>query len=86
MAPIKIMKRRDWRHSGVFIVKFEYSSSLSIVNFEHVIDGCTFNLRPVSRGGRYNKIIYKYNISGDRYNRMIHKFNISLTLLLIGYA
>ena len=51
MAPIKIMKRRDWRHSGVFIVKFEYSSSLSIVNFEHVIDGCTFNLRPVSRGG-----------------------------------
>ena len=39
---IKTPKRRQWCRFGVFIVSFEYishlCSSVSIVNFEHVID------------------------------------------------
>ena len=40
---IKIPERRQWRHSGIFIVNFEHvvvvtpCSSIYIVNFEHVM-------------------------------------------------
>ena len=40
---IKIPERRHWHRSGIFIVNFEHftpCSSVSIVNFEHVITGC----------------------------------------------
>ena len=40
---IKIPERRQWRRFGVFIVNFEHNShlcsSVSIVNFEHLIAG-----------------------------------------------
>ena len=40
---IKLQKRRQWRRFGGFIVNFEHTShlcsSVSIVNFEHVIAG-----------------------------------------------
>ena len=40
---IKTPKQRQWRRFGVFIVNFEHishlCSSVSIVNFEHVIAG-----------------------------------------------
>ena len=40
---IKIPERRQWRRSGVFIINFKTyftpCSSVSIVNFEHVIAG-----------------------------------------------
>ena len=40
---IKTPKRRQWRRFGVFIVNFEHishlCSSVSVVNFEHVIAG-----------------------------------------------
>ena len=40
---ITIPKRRHWRRSGAFIVHFEHiftpCSSVSILNFEHVISG-----------------------------------------------
>ena len=41
---IKTPKRRQWCRFGVFIVSFEHishlCSSVSIVNFEHVIASC----------------------------------------------
>ena len=37
LLPIKTMKRCDWGLSGVFIINLEYSSTVSIVDFEHVI-------------------------------------------------
>ena len=40
---IKTPERREWRHSGVFIVNFEYiftsCSSVSIIKFDHIIAG-----------------------------------------------
>ena len=37
---IKIIReRRHWRRSGIFIVNFTPCSSVSIVNFEHVMAG-----------------------------------------------
>ena len=87
LLPIKTMKRRYCDLSGVFIINLEYSSSVSIVNFEHVIDGSdAHSIYVPCSGGRYHKMIKKYNIPGGLYNRMIHKYNIPLTLLLIGYA
>ena len=39
---MKIPERRQWRRYGIFIVNFEHISlfsSVSIINFEHVIAG-----------------------------------------------
>ena len=40
---MKTPERREWRHSGVFIVNFEYiftsCSSVSIIKFDHIIAG-----------------------------------------------
>ena len=42
MFKVKALERRQWRRSGVFIINFKQftpCSSVSIVNFEHVIVG-----------------------------------------------
>ena len=48
---IKTSKRRQWRRSGIFIFNFEHIShlisSVSIVNFEHVIAGWVYFLQHI---------------------------------------
>ena len=52
----KIPERRQWRRSGVFIVKFEHISSVYTVNFEHVIAGWVLTVQvTVTNMKNYNR-------------------------------